>query len=61
MGSEPFVWAAGEFELMRSARKYVKRIDTLSKDSSYVSSYWKSGETDEGMKKAKAALLATDG
>ena len=61
MGSEPFVWAAGEFELMRSARKYVKRIDTLSKDSSYVSSDWKSGETDEGMKKAKAALLATDG
>ena len=61
MGSEPFVWAAGEFELMRSARKYVKRLDTLSKDSSYVSSYWKSGETDEGMKKAKAALLATDG
>ena len=59
-GCEPFVWAAGEFELMRSARKYVKRFDTLSKDSIYVSSYWKTGETDEGMKKAKAALLAAD-
>ena len=51
---EPYVWIAGEFEIMRSGRKFVRKEKQVDKKSSYISSYWKIGETDEGMKIAKA-------
>lgn len=51
---EPYVWIAGEFEIMREGRKFVRKEKRVDKKSSYISSYWKIGETDEGMKIAKA-------
>ena len=39
---------------MRSGRKFVRKEKQVGKKFSYISSYWKIGETDEGMKIAKA-------
>ena len=51
---EPYIWIAGEFEIMKEGRKFVRKEKLVDKKSSYISSYWKIGETDEGMKIAKA-------
>ncbi len=51
---DPYVWIAGEFEIMRRGRKFARKEKQVDKKSSYISSYWKIGETDEGMKIAKA-------
>ena len=51
---EPYVWIAGEFEIMREGRKFVRKEKRVEKKSSYISCYWNIGETDEGMKIAKA-------
>ena len=59
-GVNPFAWVAGEFELLRFARKLLKHDKALPKDSLYLSCYWKIGEDDPGMKKAKAALILFD-
>ena len=49
----PYIWIAGEFELMRSARKKLKLLKS-EVQGTYVSSYWKVGATQEGLQKAKA-------
>ena len=49
----PYIWVAGEFELMRSARKTLKSSKSAV-HGKYVSSYWKIGATQEGLQKAKA-------
>ena len=49
----PYIWVAGEFELMRSARKKLKPLKSKVQGT-YVSSYWKIGATQEGLQKAKA-------
>ena len=56
-GNNPFVWVAGEFDLMRCAKKILKNEKKLPNDSIYFSSYWKIGEEDKGMKKAKASFF----
>ena len=50
---EPFVWCACEFEAMRSLRKYFKSTRNISKRSMYISSYWKSGKSEDQHKIAK--------
>ena len=47
----------GEFELMRCAKKILKNEKKLPNESIYFSSYWKIGEEDKGMKKAKASFF----
>ena len=59
-GINPYVWVAGEFELLRFARKLLKHDKALPKESLYLSCYWKIGADDPGMKKAKAALILFD-
>ena len=59
-GANPYVWVAGEFELLRFARKFLKHDKSLPKESLYLSCYWKIGADDPGMKKAKAALILFD-
>ena len=49
----PYIWVAGEFELMRSARKKLKLLKSEIQGT-YVSSYWKVGATQEELQKAKA-------
>lgn len=46
-------WVAGEFELMRGVRRYLRQERQLGKADLYASSYWKIGTTDEGNKLAK--------
>jgi NADPH-dependent ferric siderophore reductase len=50
---QPYLWVAGEFDLMCAARKYLKNSRIFKKKYSYISSYWKVGANQEGMKKAK--------
>lgn len=47
------VWVAGEFETMRTMRRYFKKDRGVGRKEIYASSYWKIGETDEGNKAAK--------
>ncbi|MFT4714152.1 MAG: NADPH-dependent ferric siderophore reductase [Candidatus Azotimanducaceae bacterium] len=49
----PYPWFAGEFETMRRVRKYFRDDKKINRKQMYVSSYWKHGDTDEGMKQAK--------
>ncbi len=49
----PYPWFAGEFSTMRSIRRYFRDEKGIDKRAMYVSSYWKIGDTDEGMKLAK--------
>lgn len=49
----PSIWLASEFETMRNLRRYYKQEKSVDRQSLYVSSYWKMGETDEGNKAAK--------
>ncbi len=48
-----YPWFAGEFEAMRRLRSYFRDERGVDRKAMYVSSYWKLGETDEGMKRAK--------
>ena len=59
-GENPYAWVAGEFELLRFARKLLKHDKSLPKESLYLSCYWKIGANDPEMKKAKAALILFD-
>jgi NADPH-dependent ferric siderophore reductase len=52
MEGNPYIWVAGEFELMRGARKFLKS-NKKQLAGSYISSYWKFGATQEGHRKAK--------
>ena len=49
----PYPWFAGEFDAMRRARRYFRDERGIDKRAMYVSCYWKLGDTDEGMKRAK--------
>ncbi len=49
----PYPWFAGEFNTMRLVRRYFRDEKGIDKRAMYVSSYWKIGDTDEGMKLAK--------
>lgn len=49
------VWAAGEFGAARALRQYFRHERAVPREYMYVSSYWKIGDTDEGMKAAKKA------
>ena len=39
--NHPYAWIAGEFELMRGAKKFLKEKMYVPKNSMYVSCYWK--------------------
>ena len=53
LAGKPSIWVAGEFGVSRSLRQYFRHEKKIEKDFMYVSSYWKLGLTDEGMKAAK--------
>ncbi len=48
-----FPWFAGEFDGMRNMRTYFRDEKNIDKKAMYLSCYWKIGDTDEGMKRAK--------
>ncbi|MEM6708340.1 MAG: siderophore-interacting protein [Pseudomonadota bacterium] len=56
----PYPWFAGEFEGMRRARRYLRDQRGIDKRAMYLSCYWKLGDTDEGMKRAKRADAEAD-
>lgn len=49
----PYPWFAGEFTAMKSIRRFFRDTHQIDKRAMYISSYWKIGDTDEGMKRAK--------
>lgn len=49
----PFPWFAGEFSTMRNLRRFFRDEKGIDKRAMYCSSYWKMGDSDEGMKQAK--------
>ena len=48
-----FLWFFGEFDGVRNMRTYFRDEKNIDKKAMYLSCYWKSGDTDEGMKRAK--------
>ncbi|MFT5808141.1 MAG: NADPH-dependent ferric siderophore reductase [Moritella dasanensis] len=50
---EVSVWCACEFSDMRALRTYFRNDKAVDKDNIYISSYWKSGCTEDGHKIAK--------
>ena len=48
-----YAWAACEFSAMQALRAYLRDERGLGPDSLYISSYWKSGLTEEAHKLAK--------
>lgn len=48
-----YAWAACEFSAMKALRTYLREERGLGPDSLYISSYWKSGLTEEDHKVAK--------
>lgn len=48
-----YCWAACEFSAMRHLRSYLREEQGLGADQLYLSSYWKSGLTEEAHKIAK--------
>lgn len=53
LSGTPFPWYAGEFSTMRDLRRFFRDEKGIDKRAMYCSSYWKLGDTDEGMKRAK--------
>ena len=53
LSGTPYPWFAGEFETMRQVRRYFRDEKKIDRKQMYISSYWKHGDTDEGMKQAK--------
>lgn len=49
------VWCAGEYQMMRSVRRYVSDNLQIARENQYFSSYWKLGMTEEGHKVFKQA------
>lgn len=50
---EASVWCACEFSTMRALRVYFRNEKSVDKDNLYISSYWKSGCTEDGHKIVK--------
>lgn len=53
LDGEASVWCACEFSQMRALRDYFRNTRTVDKDNLYISSYWKSGCTEDGHKIVK--------
>ena len=55
----PYPWFAGEFEGMRDMRRFFRDEMKIDRENMCLSCYWKTGTSDEGVKKAKVldALL----
>lgn len=53
LSGEAAVWCACEFSTMRALRVYFRNEKAVDKDNLYISSYWKSGCTEDGHKIAK--------
>ena len=49
----PSIWCASEFNTMRTLRRYFKNERRVSREHIYISSYWKSGHTEEEHKVVK--------
>ena len=49
----PYPWFAGEFEGMRDMRRFFRDEMKIDRKNMYLSCYWKTGTSDEGMKRAK--------
>ena len=47
LGGQPSVWAACEFHSMRKLRDYFKKTREVPKSHLYISSYWKTGRTED--------------
>lgn len=47
LGGAPFVWTACEFDTMRALRSYYRTDRAVAKDMIYLSSYWRSGRTED--------------
>ena len=58
---EVSVWCACEFSAMRALRVYFRNDRNVDKDNIYISSYWKSGCTEDGHKIAKRDDNAAEG
>ena len=56
----PYPWFAAEFEAMRFARGFFRDEHGINRREMYLSCYWKLGDTDEGMKRAKRRDAALD-
>lgn len=53
--AETYAWVACEFSAMQALRAYLRDECGLGPDQLYISSYWKSGLTEEAHKEAKRA------
>ena len=47
------VWVAGEFNTSRTLRQHIRHERQVVRNFTYISCYWKIGDTDEGLKAAK--------
>jgi NADPH-dependent ferric siderophore reductase len=47
------VWVAGEFNTSRTLRQHIRHERQVDRNFTYISCYWKIGDTDEGLKAAK--------
>ncbi len=50
------VWLAGEFEMVKALKKYLRDDRQIKKQNAYYSSYWKQGLTEPDHKKEKQSL-----
>ncbi len=50
---EVYAWCASEFTAMQALRTYLREERSLGPDQLYISSYWKSGLTEEDHKRIK--------
>nr|WP_255722999.1 siderophore-interacting protein [Thalassobius sp. Cn5-15] len=57
---QPFVWTACEFDSMRALRSYYRNDRGVARDQLYLSSYWRSGRTEDQHKSDKAQDSASD-
>ena len=53
LDGHPSVWVACEFNSMRNLRDYLRTERRLSRDSLYISSYWKHGGNEDLHRDAK--------
>lgn len=53
LAGQPAIWAACEFGSMRALRRFFKQTYDIPKAHFYVSSYWKTGQSEDGHKVAK--------
>lgn len=54
LDGDPFVWTACEFDTMRALRSYYRNDRKVLRDKFYLSSYWRSGRTEDQHKVDKS-------